>query len=228
MGGKSALIFGASGVTGWAFVNEMLNDYPKKRVWGKVHALTNRPLKQEDSLWPNDPRLNIVSGIDLLSNQEELEKTMKDKIKDIDKVTHVYYLAYKAGKDVQKEFEDAVNMWRRSTTAMDHLSPVLEFVVLQLGAKMYGCHLLEDHPTDYIHVPLREGLPRLKDPYHDLLFYHPQIVRNAVVQTSIFLVSKSISADVTTLTLLPRIVRHVRPGMDSETACTGFEFPPYS
>ena len=40
---------------------------------------------------------------------------------------------------------------------------------------MYGCHLLENHPTDYIHVPLSEAMPRLKQPYHDMLFYHPQL-----------------------------------------------------
>jgi hypothetical protein len=66
-------------------------------------------------------------------------------------------------------------MFRRAITAMDKLSPALEFVVLQTGAKMYGCHLLENHPTDYIHVPLREDMPRLKQPYHDQLFYHAQI-----------------------------------------------------
>lgn len=66
-------------------------------------------------------------------------------------------------------------MFKRSTIAMDRLSSALEFVVLQTGAKMYGCHLLENHPTDYIHVPLSEDQPRLKQPYHDMLFYHPQI-----------------------------------------------------
>jgi hypothetical protein len=66
-------------------------------------------------------------------------------------------------------------MFRRSTTALDHLSPALEFVVLQTGAKMYGCHLLENHPTDYIHVPLSEGQPRLHAPEGDMLFYHPQL-----------------------------------------------------
>ena len=40
---------------------------------------------------------------------------------------------------------------------------------------MYGCHLLDNHPTDYIHVPLSEDQPRLKPPYHDMLFYHPQL-----------------------------------------------------
>jgi nucleoside-diphosphate-sugar epimerase len=173
---KSALIFGASGVTGWAFVNEILNDYPKKGIWGSVHALTNRPLKLEDSLWPSDERLNIVSGIDLLAgSQEELEATIKSKITGIEKVTHVYYLAYKASKDYAQELADAVAMFKRSTLAIDHLSPALEFVVLQTGAKMYGCHLLENHPTDYLQVPHKESQPRLKAPYHDALFYHPQL-----------------------------------------------------
>ena len=66
-------------------------------------------------------------------------------------------------------------MFRRSTTALDHLSPALEFVVLQTGAKMYGCHLLQNHPTDYIHVPLSEDQPRLRAPAGDVLFYHPQL-----------------------------------------------------
>jgi hypothetical protein len=38
-----------------------------------------------------------------------------------------------------------------------------------------GCHLLENHPTDYLHVPHKESQPPLKDPYHDALFYHPQL-----------------------------------------------------
>jgi hypothetical protein len=58
---------------------------------------------------------------------------------------------------------------------MDTLSPALEFLVLQTGAKMYGCHLLDNHPTDYLHVPHKESQPRLKAPYHDMLFYHPQM-----------------------------------------------------
>jgi hypothetical protein len=90
---KTALVFGASGVSGWSFVNEMLNDYPEKGVWAKVHALTNRPLTQEASTWPANSRLNIVSGIDLLAGtQEELEDTIRSKVTGIEKVTHVYYL----------------------------------------------------------------------------------------------------------------------------------------
>jgi hypothetical protein len=90
---KVAIVFGASGVSGWSFVNEMLNDYPKKGIWGDVYALTNRPLSAEKSIWPKDDRLHIVSGIDILKgSQEDLEKELKNNIKDIPKVTHVYYL----------------------------------------------------------------------------------------------------------------------------------------
>jgi hypothetical protein len=90
---KTATVFGASGVTGWAFVNEILNDYPKAGVWKAVHALTNRPLSIEASLWPNDPRLHLVSGIDLLQgSQEELEEAILKQIPDIAQVTHVFYL----------------------------------------------------------------------------------------------------------------------------------------
>jgi hypothetical protein len=93
MPGKTAVVYGASGVSGWSFVNEILNDYPQAGVWDEVYALTNRPLTQEASCWPLDSRLNIVSGVDLLKgSQEDLETELKEKIRNVDKVTHVYYL----------------------------------------------------------------------------------------------------------------------------------------
>jgi hypothetical protein len=95
-----------------------------------------------------------VSGIDLLTGtQDDLENTIRSKVTGIEKVTHVYYLGRNSNptpvmlsllrtpstnpnpsiqsehtKDIQLELCDAV----------DHLSPALEFVVLQTGAKMYG------------------------------------------------------------------------------------------
>lgn len=175
MGGKRAIIFGASGVSGWSFVNEILHDYPRSGIWDGVVALTIRPLKHEDALWPKDPRLQIVSGINLLDDQDTIETKLSENVQHIDQTTHVYYLAYKASTDLQQEYQDAVNMFKRSIIAIDRLSSSLEFVVLQTGAKMYGCHLLDNHPTDYIHVPLREDMPRLKAPYGDTLFYNAQL-----------------------------------------------------
>jgi nucleoside-diphosphate-sugar epimerase len=91
--GKTALVFGASGVTGWAFVNELLNDYPAKGIWDSVYALTNRPLTAKAAMWPDDPRLHLVSGVDLLEgNQQDLESKLKSQVQGIKEVTHVYYL----------------------------------------------------------------------------------------------------------------------------------------
>jgi hypothetical protein len=87
----------------------------------------------------------------------------------------LFTTAYKAQVDVDVELQENVSMFKRAVTAVDRLSPALEFVSLQTGAKHYGCHLLENHPTDEIHVPLSESMPRLKQPYQDKLFYYPQL-----------------------------------------------------
>jgi hypothetical protein len=134
---KSALVFGASGVTGWSFINEILSDYPAKNVWKRAHALFNRTLSHSQTQWPIDPRLNMVPGVDLLAHsQKSLEKDLASKIPDISEVTHVYYLAYKAGLDVQKEMDEAVAMFSKAVTAVDKLCPKLEVVVLQIGTKI--------------------------------------------------------------------------------------------
>lgn len=74
-------------------MSEILSNYPTKGIWTGVKALTNRSITQKESLWPDDPRLDIISGLDLLQgSQEELEATLRSKVKDIGLTTHVYYL----------------------------------------------------------------------------------------------------------------------------------------
>jgi hypothetical protein len=77
----------------------------------------------------------------LAHSQESLEKELVEKIPDIGEVTHVYYFAYKAGMDVKKELEEAVEMFSKAVTAMDKLCPNLEYVVLQIGSKICKVHL---------------------------------------------------------------------------------------
>lgn len=89
---KSALVFGASGVSGWAFVNELLHDYPRPGIWKRINALTNRPLSQTSTLWPADSRLKLVAGIDLLNGSQEVLASSMSEIEGIDEVTHVYYI----------------------------------------------------------------------------------------------------------------------------------------
>jgi hypothetical protein len=90
--GNHALVFGASGITGWAIVNSILNGYPTKDAFSKVTALVNRPLSRETAMWPEDPRLQIISGIDLLKGtQEDLEKVIKEKVPGVETVNQVFF-----------------------------------------------------------------------------------------------------------------------------------------
>jgi len=91
MPGKHALIFGASGISGNALCEQLLV-YPDKTTFSKITGLTNRPLSIEDAYLPKDERLVLVSGIDLSDPEDEVKKVLKEKVKDIEKVTHVFYM----------------------------------------------------------------------------------------------------------------------------------------
>lgn len=52
---------------------------------------------------PDDPQLNIVSGIGPLKGSQEEESELKSKVQGIENVTHVYFLAYKVSTDLQQE-----------------------------------------------------------------------------------------------------------------------------
>jgi len=90
--GNHALVFGATGVQGWAIVNEILNNYPSSEAFDRVTALSNRPFT-ENLLWPDSDRLLKVSGLDLLASggQNGIERFLEWKIEDVETVTHVFY-----------------------------------------------------------------------------------------------------------------------------------------
>jgi hypothetical protein len=91
MTSKHALIFGASGISGNSLCNELLV-YPSRDTFSKITGLTNRPLSIKDALLPNDPRLELVSGIDLSDPLEEVKKLLKKDVKDVQNVTHVFFM----------------------------------------------------------------------------------------------------------------------------------------
>lgn len=55
--------------------------------------------------------------------------------------------------------------------AVEHISPALKMVVLQTGGKGYG---LEFPDKLSIETPLREGMPRIPEPYASKIFYYSQ------------------------------------------------------
>ena len=89
---KHALVFGASGVSGWAVINQLLQGYPNNERWDRVTALTNRPLSLEVSQWSSNDNLQIISGIDLLlGTQDDLSDVMSKRIANVESVTHIFY-----------------------------------------------------------------------------------------------------------------------------------------
>ena len=87
---KHALVFGASGISGWGTIAQLLS-YPTKDTWGSIVGLTNRPLNKSDTTLPDDPRISFVSGVDLLGSPESVIASLKEKIPTIGQVTHVFF-----------------------------------------------------------------------------------------------------------------------------------------
>lgn len=175
MAPNHALVFGASGITGWAITNLILEGYPSPDTFASVTALTNRPLSVEAAQWPASPKLDIVSGIDILTDkgQAGLEEELKAKVKRIGDITHVYFFAYIMDPDPEKEVRINRELLSRAVRAAESLSAKLEFVVLPTGTKAYGIHLLDKFPFAD-DLPLRETLPRIPEPYASEMFYYGQ------------------------------------------------------
>ncbi|KZV65065.1 hypothetical protein PENSPDRAFT_638847 [Peniophora sp. CONT] len=85
---RVALIFGASGISGWAITRELLR-YPTPTTFSKVIALSNRPLNPTVTQL-SDPRLTYAHGVDLTQPAEAVVKLLKEKVPDIGKVTNVF------------------------------------------------------------------------------------------------------------------------------------------
>lgn len=95
-----------------------------------------------------------MSGLDLLTEkgQEGLESQMKEKVKSVETVTHVYFFGekhlYATRKhiynrsayimDLDSDTEIAINMklLDRAVKAIEQLSPKLKFIVLPTGTKV--------------------------------------------------------------------------------------------
>lgn len=92
-----AIVYGASGIIGWALVNQLLSCYPTAGSFSKITAVTNRPLDLSKSHWPepgaNGPELQLVSGVDLRSGDgTTLAESLRARVNNIQSVTHIYYL----------------------------------------------------------------------------------------------------------------------------------------
>lgn len=146
-----ALIFGASGITGWAVAKEALN-YPNSTSFDQVIGLTNRPLTKEAALLPEDERLQLHSGIDLTAGPSEVEQKLR-KIDGIEGVTHVYFSgmarnhgtsvlltlilsAYTGDQSRHDAIKANVNILQNAVEAVERVCPKLKVWIFQTGGKV--------------------------------------------------------------------------------------------
>lgn len=88
--GKHALIFGASGISGWSLLRQTLR-YPTPTAFSHVTGLCNRPFGKKDAFLPDDERLKIVSGVDLTQSVEAVKAQLKEKVDNIESVNVVFF-----------------------------------------------------------------------------------------------------------------------------------------
>jgi hypothetical protein len=148
---RRALIFGASGITGWAVAKEALI-YPTSTTFDQVIGLTNRPLTKTEALLPGDERLRLYSGIDLTAGSAQVEEKLK-KIDGIEGVTHVYFSgkihnrdeteclptilpAYTGSQTGPESIKANVAILQIAVEAVGKLCPKLQVWVLQTGGKV--------------------------------------------------------------------------------------------
>lgn len=85
-----ALIFGASGISGWALLNQ-ITTYPTPTTFSRITGLSNRPLTLDQAQLPADSRLNLVSGIDLTKSVPEVVRLLRERVEDVESISHVFF-----------------------------------------------------------------------------------------------------------------------------------------
>ncbi|RDW77831.1 hypothetical protein BP6252_05884 [Coleophoma cylindrospora] len=169
-----ALVFGASGITGWAITNEALS-YPTSTTFDSIVGLTSRKLSLEASGLPLDPRLELYDGLDLSRDVNSIVEYLR-KIKHVESFTHVYFAAYVHSgwgeEDSEKRKEQNTKFVVNAVAALEIVCPNMEFFTFATGGKWYGFEF-----GDKVQrlVPVKESHPRIPAPYGDHIFYYPQI-----------------------------------------------------
>ncbi|PVH71346.1 hypothetical protein DL98DRAFT_615550 [Cadophora sp. DSE1049] len=110
-------------------------------------------------------------GIDFTKSVPDVVRLLKEKIPDVNTVSHVFFTAYVATSDFESLRRVNTSILETAIRSIEEVSEKLEVVILQTGGKGYG---LEFPKEVNITPPLREDMPRIPQPYQDKIFYYTQ------------------------------------------------------
>ncbi len=164
-----ALVFGASGISGWAITRAAVlsqGDYAFKKVIG----LTSRPLSIKESALPEDAKLELHGGLDLTQQLDDVTRFLSE-IEALETrptfTLQVFFSCYDqcstdstdfrgqayihgafGATDSEARTKINVTILRNAVLAVERLAPNLQFWTLQSGAKVEStfCHCLERPP----------------------------------------------------------------------------------
>ncbi|KAI9925587.1 hypothetical protein ASPWEDRAFT_52225 [Aspergillus wentii DTO 134E9] len=168
--GRHALIFGASGISGWSLMKQCLS-YPTPSTFARITGLSNRPVDKKNLFLPDDARLNIVSGIDLTASTETVVTELRKKVPSVEDVDVVFFSAYIQTNDHDSLLRVNTALLTTAVQAITAVSKKVSSIVLQTGGKAYG---VEFPDKIAITPPLHEDLPRIPEPYRSKIFYYAQ------------------------------------------------------
>ncbi|KAH8892855.1 hypothetical protein GQ53DRAFT_793696 [Thozetella sp. PMI_491] len=174
--GRTALVFGATGVTGWAVLREALR-YPSGSAFDQIIGASNRPVDISQLYLPKTHRLSFASGIDLTKSFDEVVAVLRT-VEGISNVTDVYFAAYIQptgtsdfeGFELLKQIN--VQILETAVRAVESVSPKLQFWSLQTGGKSYG--FVHARQIGLPKTPCQESDPRIPQPFEDQVFYYAQ------------------------------------------------------
>ncbi|UPK89983.1 hypothetical protein LCI18_000918 [Fusarium solani-melongenae] len=104
-----ALIFGASGISGWSLMNQA-RIYPSPTAFACITGTTNRPTSIGQLQIPDDDRIQLASGIDLTKSVDEVVAALKEKVPHVDTVSHVFFTVLTWTPSYGLEFPKEVNI----------------------------------------------------------------------------------------------------------------------
>lgn len=180
-------------------MNQCLS-YPTPSTFARITGLCNRPVDKKNLFLPDDPRLNIVSGIDLTAPVETVVSELQKKVPGVEDVDVVFFsgiflsppplplqpligvhfcailkanaeTAYIQTNDHDSLLQVNTALLKTAVQAITTTSKKVSTIVLQTGGKAYG---VEFPDKLAIKPPLHEDLPRIPEPYRSKIFYYAQ------------------------------------------------------
>nr|AFK23383.1 nucleoside-diphosphate-sugar epimerase [Cordyceps militaris] len=144
-----ALVFGASGVSGWGLAHELAN-WSQPTPFSRIMLLTCQPITTEELRLADDDRVSIHSGIDLSQSEEQVSQALK-QLPAISTVTHTARMN--------------VAMTKTTVAALAAAAPSIKHLSFQSGS------IVSIHRAS---TTRRETYPRISAPFGTMISAYGQ------------------------------------------------------